>query len=106
MYDLDLNENMMEKISRIGLSSQTRPRPLRVQLRDEGCASLFLNATYKLKFIRCWSNLSISLDRSADEHKTHQNLLKEFKKHRDVSEQVRFVTDKIVPVKSNKGSYS
>ena len=49
MYDLDSNKNMMEKISRIGQSSQTRSRPLRVQ-KDEGCASLFLDAAHKLKF--------------------------------------------------------
>ena len=39
-FDLNLDENVIESISRIGGLSTNRHRPLKLQLRNERCASL------------------------------------------------------------------
>ena len=107
MYDLELDECMIEAISRIGKFSPTKSRPLRVQLRSEQCSSAFLEAAYLLKFIkRKWLNVEISPDRSPEDVKVHQNLMKEFRQRREKGEEIRIVGEKIVFVKRNNGAYT
>ena len=107
MYDLDLDENMVESIGRIGQFSAAKPRPLRLQLGYEWCTSMFLDAAYLLKSMkRRWPNLGISPDRSPDDIKIHQNLMKEFRRRRDQGEKIRIVGDKIVPINQQADSKS
>ena len=49
MYELDLNECIIESISRFGCYSLKKPRPLKLQLASEGCVSCFLDAAKLLK---------------------------------------------------------
>ena len=67
MYDLELDESMVDSITRIGRLS-SKPRPLRVQLSSEWCKNIFLDSAYKLKTMkRNWPNLGISPDRTQTE---------------------------------------
>ena len=92
MYDLELDECMIEAISRIGKFSTTKSRPLRLQLRSELCFSAFLKAAYLLKFIkRKWPKVGISPDRTPEDIKVHQNLMKEFRQRREKSEEILIV---------------
>ena len=60
MYELDLNECMVESKSRLGRYSSKRPRPLKLQLASERCVSCFLDAAKLLKYIKTtWQNSAL-----------------------------------------------
>ena len=79
-FDLNLDENVIESISRIGRLSTNRHRPLKLQLRNERCASLYLEAAKQLRYMKVnWPKIGISPDRSPDEVKSHQTIMKELR---------------------------
>ena len=51
MYDLELDENMIESISRIGRRS-AKDRPLRVQLSSKKCCNIVLDSAGLLKWLK------------------------------------------------------
>ena len=78
MYDLELNENIVDSITQISRLS-SKPRPLRVQLSSEWCKNIFLDTAYKLKIMkRIWPNLGISPDRTQTELQMHRKLMQKF----------------------------
>ena len=98
MYDLELDESMVDSITRIGRLS-SKPRPLRVQLSSEWCKNIFLDSAYKLKTMkRNWPNLGISPDRTQTELDLHRKLMQEFRLRRNQGEKVRIEDNKIVSV--------
>ena len=104
LYDLELSDNMIESIERIGRLS-TNDRPLKVQLYSEQCRNEFLNAAYRLKALtRKWPKLGIAPDRTPNEVETHRKLIKEFRRRQSSGELVQLDGDKIISVK-NHNSY-
>ena len=98
MYDLELDESMVESITRIGRLS-SKPRPLRVQLSSEWCKNIFLDSAYKLKTMkRNWPNVGISPDRTQTELDLHRKLMQEFRLRRNQGEKIRIEDNKIVSV--------
>ena len=101
-FDLNLDENVTESISRIGRLSTNRHRPLKLQLRNERCASLYLEAAKQLRYMKVdWPKIGIYPDRSPDEVKSHQTMMKELRHRRSIGEQVQLVGDKIIPINMN-----
>ena len=101
MYDLDLDENLIESISRVGYFSNYKPRPLRVQLAHDSYVSIFLEAAYQLKTMkRKWPKVGISPDRSPAELRSHQTLMSDYKRRCALGEKIRIDGDKIVPLKN------
>ena len=98
MYDLELDESMVDNITRIGRLS-SKPRLLRVQLSSEWCKHIFLDSAYKLKTMkRNWPNLGISPDRTQTELDLHRKLMQESRSRRNQGEKIRIEDNKIVSV--------
>ena len=100
-FDLNLDEKIIENISRIGHPS-TKSRPLRVQLRSERYKNIFLDAAFKLKSMsRTWPKINISPDRTPTEIEHHRNIMQEFRRRRNQEEQIRLGGEKIVSLNTS-----
>ena len=51
LYDLELDESMIDSISRFGRNS-SKPHPQRIQLRSEICRRVFLEAAHLLSSMK------------------------------------------------------
>ena len=99
--DLNLDEKIIENISRIGRPS-AKSRPLRVQLLSERYRNILLDAAYKLKSMsRAWPKIGISPDRTQTEIEHHRNIMQEFRRRRSQGEQIRLDGEKIVSLNAN-----
>ena len=97
MYDLELDESMVDNITRIGRLS-SKPKSLRVQLGLEWHKNIFLDSAYKLKTMKRYDQI---WEYRLIEHKLlemHRTLMLKFRLRRKQGEKIRIEGNKIVPL--------
>ena len=104
MYDLGVQEDMIQSIERIGRQS-AKDRPLRIKLNSEWSRDILLDAAYQLKMMkRKWPKVGISPDRTFEEMSAHRTLIQEYRQRLNHGEQIRLIGNKITSINSNQPS--